>query len=347
MKKIIMALLVMALIIAVFILPAPAPSAEKPIVLKWTSHEPDAPGSTQNALKRMSKLIADKTEGRVSIRVFWGSVLGKPTDFLKMVGGVGVADGGFIIPTYHQWEIPLFAAPGLPFLTKGYKVGGLATWELYNEWPAMQEELKKVNVKLLWPFMPHPHWGCLDRPIQKFEDLKGKKMWVAGFWQQVLDTYGVINVPMAAPDAYDALQKGVISGILGMPYHTFKIFRFIEICKYLLELPFGGQPVVAQMMNLDVWNKIAPKDQKAIEEVISGMNDWYFAEVEKEEGALREFYTKQGVKHISLSPEDYAAFEKVGKDVVWNFWLKTAKGKGIPGEEFFKRYQAKVKAISK
>ena len=319
----------------------------KPIVLKWTTFEPNVKAATQESLRRMSKLIEEGTDGRVKMKIYWGSVLGKAPDFLKMVGGSGVADGAFLVTTYNQWEVPLFAAGGLPFLTKGYRVGPLATWDLYNEWPAMQEEMKKVNVKPLWIFQPHTHWAGVKEPIKTIDDLKGKKLWVAGFWQELADEIGIVNVPMIAPQAYDALQKGVIIGVMGMPYHTWRIFKYTETIKYLFELPYGGQPICAQVVNLDSWNKITPGDQKIIEGIMAGMHDWFVAEVDKEAVKLREFYKKQGVKEFSFTPEEYARIEKIGRDAVWGSWLKTAKGKGIPGEEWFSRYKAKVKAHTK
>ena len=39
--------------------------------------------------------------------------------------------------------------------------------------------------------------------------------------------------------------------------------------------------------------------------------------------------------------------EKIGREAVWGSWLETAKEKGIPGEEWFSRYKAKVKAHTK
>jgi len=345
MKKALHALFV--LVLAMGMLTFGLDASAKPIVLKWTTFEPDVPGATQNSLRRMAKLIEARTEGRVKMKIYWGSVLGKAPDFLKMVGGHGVADGAFLVTTYNQWEVPLFAAGGLPFLTKGYRVGPLATWELYNEWPAMQEELRRVNVKPLWVFMPHPHWAGVKKKINSIEELKGKKVWAAGYWQELVRALGIVNVPMIAPQAYDALQKGVIVGIIGMPYHTFKIFKYIETIKCLIEWPFGGQPVCANVINLDVWNRISPKDRKAIEEIMAGMHDWFVAEVDKEATKLRGYFKSKGVKEIRLSDEEYKRIEEIGKKVVWSSWLKTAKEKGVPGEEWFRGYREKVAKCSK
>ena len=336
-----MVILVLVLIIT------PSSSLAKSMVLKWTTFEPNTPGATQDAIRVMAKRVEERTEGRVTIKPYWGSVLGKATDFLKMVGGSGVADGGYIVTAYNQWEIPLLAASGLPYLTKGHRVGPLATQALFDEWPAMQDEIKKANVKLLWLLQPHAHWVGLKRPITAMDELKGEKYWASGFWQEYLKAVGIVNVPMTPPEAYDALQKGVIEGIIGMPYHTFKIFKWTDILKYLVEWPYGGQAMLCHVINLDEWNKISPKDQKAIEDVMAGMPEWYNNEVDQETAKLKAFYKKEGVREITLSKEEYAKNEKIGKDVIWTHWLETAKAKGVPAEEWLRRYQEKIKEVTR
>ncbi|MFH1490429.1 MAG: TRAP transporter substrate-binding protein DctP [Pseudomonadota bacterium] len=337
---------VLSLVFALVTIVAVPPSSAKPIVLKWTTFEPDVPGSTQLALKRMGDLIEQKTEGRVKIKVYWGSVLGKAPDFLKMVRA-GVADGAFLVPTYNQWEVPLFAAGGLPFLYTGHREGSEALWNLYKEWPAMQEELKKAKIKPIYFFQPHEHWTGVKDPIKTMDDLKGKKVWAAGFWQELVDALGIVNVPMIAPQAYEALQKGLITGVVGMPYHTFRIFKYTEVVKYLVKWPLGGQPVCANVIGQSAWDKISPKDQKIMEEVGAGMPAWYVDLVDKEAVKLKGFFEKQGVKEIRLPDAEYERLTKIGRDAVWSSWLKTAKQQGVPGEEWFKRYQAKLKEVQK
>ena len=344
MKRIFIALL-MILVISALVLPATALPKAKPIVLKWTSHEPNKPGSTQEALREFASLIEQKTEGRVKIKVYWGSVLGKMPDYLKMVGGTGVADGGFIVSTYHQWEIPLWAGSQLPFLTSGYEVGPKALWELYHEWPAMQEEFKKINVKPLWLMQPHPHWiGITDR-VTKLDDFKGKKLWCTSLWPKLTEQFGIINVKMSAPESYEAWQKGTIDGVWGMPYHTFRIFKYFELGKNMLPLGFaGGHPINPQAINLDVWNKISPQDQKAIEEISAKMIDRQIELTDKEKAGLDKFLKEKGIKYIEFSRKDKARLEET-RQLVWDEWLKTAKQKGTPGEEFLKRFQAKIEKL--
>lgn len=339
--------IVMAIILVgcAFVLSVPASSKAKPIVVKWTSHEPNKPGSTQLALKEFASLIEEKTQGRVKIKIYWGSVLGKMPDYLKMVGGKGVADGGFIITTYHQWEIPLWSGSQLPFLTSGYKTGPKALWELYHEWPAMQEEMKRVNVKPLWPMQPHPHQIGLKEKITKLDDFKGMKLWCTSLWPKLVEQFGIINIKMSAPESYEAWQKGTIDGVWGMPTHTFRIFKYFELGKIMIPLDFaGGHPINPQAINLDVWNKISPQDQKAIEEISAKMIDRQIELTDKEKEGLDKFLSDKGVKSIEFSPKDKARL-KEKRQVVWDEWLKTTRKKGIPGDEFLERFQSKIKNL--
>jgi len=337
---------IVSLVVAGCAKPAPGPAPAEPIVLKWATHEPNGGMCTQAVLRKFAEQVEEKTDGRVKLEIYWGAALGKLPDYLKMIGGAGVADGGFIIPTYHQWEIPLTAGTGLPFLAAGYRAGGKATWELYNEWPAMQEEWAKWNVKPLMALQAHPHWIVLKNPITTLGDLKGKKLWVAGYWQTLATYYDIVNVKMTAPESYDSLQKNMIVGVLGMPYHTLKIFKYYEPCKNFIDFEFaGGSPVNFEAINLDVWNKISPADQKAIEEICASLSDSIITDMDNEKAGLDEFFKEQGVTVIEFSPEEQAKIRDATAQLTWDDWAAICKEKGIPGEEFLERFKAKMAEV--
>lgn len=345
MKKMTVFMIALALFVAPLMMGST--SYAKPIVLKWTTFEPDVPGATTEMVRRFASLTEEKTEGRVKVKPYWGGVLGKVNDFLKMIGGSGVADGGFVVTTYSQWEVPLWAAGGLPFNWSGYRIAPQASWALYKEWPTMQEEWKKVNVKPLWAFTPHPYYLGLKKSINTMDDLKGQKITSFGYNNKIVEQFGISNITLGAPQTYDALGKGVIEGLI-LPYHTFKIFRNYEYTKYLVDFSFiGGTPMNTMAINVDVWNKILPKDQKAIEEIAAGMHDWFVAEMDKETKTLDAFYKNNGVEIIKFSPEEQARIIELCTEPVWSDWLATATKQGVPGEEFLNRYRAKISELSK
>ena len=327
--------------------PAPA----KPIELAYTLHTPPPPpeGGTadQASVEYWAQEVGKRTDGRVTIKFYYGAVLGKPTDFIKIVGGEGVADIGNIIGTYNVWGVPLFAGALQPFLTTGVDVEGRALTKLYNEWAPMREEWVKHNLKPLWWYVVDPYWLLCKKPITKLDDLKGSKVWGAGGFAEIIKKFGITQVFFPAPEAYDALQKGTLDGIV-FPYGPAKIFRYEEICKVFVDLGFaGGQTPNAQAINLDVWNKISPADQKTIEEISAGMHGKFLEFYDSERQKLRDYYDGLGITHITLSPEEQTRIRDMCSEALWTDWIAKCKEKGVPGEEFLTRYKAIVAELTK
>ena len=109
----------------------------------------------------------------------------------------------------------------------------------------------------------------------------------------------------------------------------------------------GCQTPAAQAINLDVWNKISPADQKTIEKISAGMHEWFLNYTEKDKERLNNLYKSQGVKFISFSPEEQAKIKDKCAEAVWADWVEKAEGKGIPAKEFLQRYRAAVAEVSK
>lgn len=328
----------MALFLIIFAGYAKA-ATPKPIVLKWTVHFPDSNTATEKKLKWFVSETEKRTEGRVKSKIYWGSVLGKVPDFLKMVGGKGIADVGYIIPTFVPWEIPLWASGTLPFLSKGVRAPSKAMVKLYNEWPAMQEEWKKVNCKPLGCFQTHSFYLFSKVPL---EELKGKRVTTPTAWIPIIKLYGASPISMPATEFYEALQRGVISGTT-MPLHTGRIFKFVEVVDYIYDFSFaGGGSLPTIGINIDVWNKISPQDQKVMEKVTLESMEMYMDGIEKEIELLIKGYQKKGLEVISFPPEEQQRIQSATAEKIWNDWIKMveAKGKDVPVKEFLKRYKA-------
>lgn len=324
--------------------------AANSITLNYTLHTPPPPKGGGNAdqasFEYWAKEVAAQTDGRVKCKMFYSSVLGKGPDFYKMVGGTGVADIGNIIGAYNKWTLPLFAGAMLPFLTSDMDVEWRAVQKLYNEWPPMKEEWVKWNMKPLWGFVVDPYYLVIKKEITSLDQLKGEKIWGAGGFAEILKNLGITQVFFPAPQAYEALQKRTLDGII-FPYGPISAFKYYEVAKVFVDMSFaGGQTPAAQAINLDVWNKISSKDQKTIERISAGMNDWYLNYYKNNKKNLDAFYKKQGVKIISLSPQEQKRIKDICAEKIWTNWVKTAKAKGLPAEEFLRRYRATVREMS-
>jgi TRAP-type transport system periplasmic protein len=345
----------LAILVWCLVMPAgqSAQAAAKPIELIYTLHTPAPPrpparaGVDQASFEYWAKEVETKTQGRVKVKFYYGSMLGKVTDFLRMVEGGGVAQMGNIITNYYRWELPLFNGAMLPFLTDSVDIEGRAITRLYKEWAPMREEWAKNNVKPLWWYAIDPYYLASKEKIKSLDDLRGRKIAAFGGFLDIIPKFGITNLSMPAGEVYDALQKGTLSGVI-FPYSPIKIFKFYEPCRVLVDLSFcGAQAPCAQVINLDVWKKISPEDQKTIEQISAGMHDWFVKYYEEDKSNITEFYKKENVTLISLSPEERARIRKVCAEPIMNDWVAKCKEKGVPGEEFLKRYRAIVKELTK
>lgn len=335
--------------------PKPAPAPEKTMTLKFYTHEPapppkveDQPGTARTFIWFTGE-IGKRTEGRVKVEIFWGETLGKANDALKIVGG-GVAQMGMFSTANYPWDVPLTAGgPTLPFLTQGVRQAPRATRALYNEWPAMEAEWTKWNVKVLFFGCPGTYWLWMkwDKPINKLDDLKGAKVKSQYEYPKIFDAFGLINVNMSSAEVYEAISKGVLNGSL-MPFSPTRSWGFHEVAKKAIDFTFaGGQSNVPIGVNIDTWNQISPKDQKIILDLAAEGTDYFAKTVEESEKLTAEFFKSQGVQFIYFSPEEQARIKNTTAEKIWATWLQTAKDRGVPGDEFMARYKPIVEKVIK
>ena len=71
------------------------------------------------------------------------------------------------------------------------------------------------------------------------EDLKGMKIRGTGTSIKVVEALGATPVAMPQPETYDALQKGVVDGLVS-PIETLKGWKFAEVIKSTTE-NFGSK----------------------------------------------------------------------------------------------------------
>ena len=330
--------------------PCGAEKEQKSMVLSYTLHWAPPPkgggANDQASIVHWTKEIERQTEGRIKFKIFYSSVLGKVTDFAKMVGGVGVADVGNIIAAYTQWQLPLYAGTMNPFLTTGIDVQARAITKLYNEWAPMRDEWTKLNLKPLWFYVIDPYRLIIKKEITSLDDLQGKKIWGGGGYAEVMKRYRITPVFFPPSQVYEAMQKGTIDGLF-FPYGPISFFKFHEVGRVFIDMTFiGCQTPAAEAINLDVWNKISPADQRTIENISAGMHDFFLDYTKKDEKRLADFFKNEGVKVITFSPEEQARIRDRCAEEVLADWVSKAEKQGAPAREFMKRYKAIVKELS-
>ena len=296
-----------------------------------------------------AKEVERRTGGKVKISLHYGGSLASHREMVKLVGSGAVDMGDSVWAPYNPRVFPLHTVSDGPVIWSKRPVALMhAGIQLEKEFPEVEAENTKVNLKrLTWQGAGISNLIVRSKPIRKVEDLKGLQIRTAGKFLQppLVKAVGAVPVFVPFPAVYDSLQKGMFEGATGT-MGLFMGFKLYEVCKYIIEIGFGGDPGQGIMMNLDLYNSL-PADVKQVMMKLSEEWPKIFVEkfavpdYKKSLGVLK----KQGVEIIVFPDaelEKWKALQPMEKHV--EPWVKaTAKGSGLSEDRvktIMKRYMA-------
>ena len=149
--------------------------------------------------------IEKASGGTIKISVFPSEQLGKAFDHYDMARD-GIADVTYVNPGYQPGRFPIVGAGELPFLFSDGKKGTLAL----NEWYRKYAPTEMKDTKLCFAFIHDP--GALHgkKKILLPGDLNGLKVRPAqSTIGEMVTMFGGTNVQASAPEARDAIERGV------------------------------------------------------------------------------------------------------------------------------------------
>jgi tripartite ATP-independent transporter DctP family solute receptor len=164
-------------------------------------------------LERMKASVEKRSAGKLQVRIFPGSQLGKDEDVLEQArAGANVAvlvDGGRLAPFVKE-----FGILGAPYLVDNYdQVLKLQATPVFRDWV---EKLRKASnhqvLSFNW-FQGHRHL-LTNVPVKTPADLKGIRMRTPGapVWLETVRALGATPTGMPWSEVYSALQTKVIDG---------------------------------------------------------------------------------------------------------------------------------------
>jgi len=300
----------------------PSYAQEKAVTLNFASF---FPGENRVSLlmDQWGKEVEKRTNGRVKMTYFAGGTLAPAAQIYQAVVK-GIADIGLSFMGYTWGRFPLSEVIEQPI---GYKSGYMGT-KLANEFYKKFKPKEYDDTKVLFLHTSPPHLLFTKKPVNTLEDLRGLKIRTNS---PVAKALGAVQVGMPMSDAYDALSKGVVQGIIG-PYEPMKGFRLAEVVNHSIEYGsafVGGAFVV---MNKGKWNAFPADIQKTIEEMdveyiekIGRLWDDYDKEA-------KDYFIEKGGKIIVLPRAEADRWAKAVRPVLDDY-LKDMKSKGLPGDE--------------
>ncbi|AFM27178.1 TRAP transporter substrate-binding protein [Desulfomonile tiedjei] len=319
-------LLMVLLTTALTVLGGHSPGHSKTFELTYSIFFPATHGHSLLATE-WAKEVEKRTNGAVKINMFPGATL-TPAD--QCYDGVvkGISDIGMSVLSYTKGRFPLSEVIDLPLgYTKGIQVTRLCN-AFYDKFKPKEFD----DVKVMYLHGHGPGIFHTKKPVEKMEDLKGMKIRCSGTSAKVVAALGATPVAMPQNECYDALQKGVVDGVVS-PIETLKGWKFAEVIKSTTQ-NFGSAYTLGffVVMNKKKWESLPKEVQQTIEQINKEWIDKTGNGWDSFDEIGTEFTLSKGNKIIPLSKEEDARWAKTVSPVL-DEYVAAMKAKGLPGEE--------------
>ena len=213
------------------------------------------------------KEIEKQSEGRVKIIYYPGGTITKAP---KVFDGVtmGLSDIGMSNLAYTRGRFPVMEALDLPFGNPSGWVSTNLANDFYRKFKP--KEFDKVHVLYFHSCGPNIIYTS-KKQVKTLEDLKGLTIRGTGRIADTVEALGATARPISMPEAYEALSRGVIEGVMG-PMEMLKGWRTADVTKFATNCwQVGNVYTFYVVMNKNKWNSF-PNDIKQIFETVS--NQW-------------------------------------------------------------------------
>ncbi|MFV0245737.1 MAG: TRAP transporter substrate-binding protein [Qingshengfaniella sp.] len=231
--------------------------------LKFASFTAPQHTITYSVIEKLNEILTEATDGDVTVRGYYGGELGAgPAEqYVRVVQGVADLSWGLPGYTSSQFgktmiaELPAAVPPGMT----GYEV----LWNAFDGY--LKPEFPAATPVALWTSEPNI-LIMKDHDIRTPADLAGLKVRVAGSTAaDVASALGATPVQMPMTEVYNALQTGLIDGVI-TGASTLSDFRLDEVANsYTLGVPLGRLTMFT-IMSQKSYDGLSDVAKKAIDD---------------------------------------------------------------------------------
>lgn len=284
----------------------------------------DYPGQYGQAVM-LAQAVKERTNGKFDIKVYPAGALFKANEApdavkngaVEMIGSVGAYQSGMIPEALFEYS--------LPYGTKNAAEGA----KVLND-PAYMDVLRKAyakqNMYLLGLSSISSNNYMTKFPINKLEDLKGKKITAIGSSAQLVAAQEGVAVNLAQAERYTALQRGTVEGAV-FPGYGGITYKFFEVCKYQSWPALCTVTACDFVVNMDSWKSLPKEYQDVLQDEMNKLSKYTFEESGPalEKIARTEGEKQFGIKNIDLSDAEFAKFRE-GSKPVWDSMASKSEG---------------------
>lgn len=292
------------------------------VELKLADVLPDS-HSWNIAAEGFAKEVAEKTDGRVMIKVFAGGQLGDENTLVQGLQ-IGSVQMGIIGCGSFQPVEPKFGIVELPYAWSS-RENAYAAYD-GKLGAALEEAAQQHHLKILsWWENGFRHITNNRGPINTPEDLRDLKIRVTPDKMR-LDAFtalGASPAPLAFSELYSALQQGVFNAQEN-PLAIIDGSSLYEVQDYLSLTGHIWGPACLTISDTS-WTRLSPEDQVVVQEAADHWRDEQRAMMQEADAGLIDKLKSAGMQ---VNEVDVAPFKEAVQDV-WKTY------KPVYGEDLF------------
>lgn len=253
--------IILAAVCAAFVTAGSVDAQVREQAFRWTTANPEGHPIVVGGHK-FADLVAQKSGGKMTIKVFAGGVLGGDVQVLSAVQG-GTIDMASMNSGILQGQIKEYAIVDFPFLFNDPKeadavLDGPVGKVLADKLP------EKGLVHLAYFDLGFRHLTNSKRPIKAADDIAGLKIRViqSPIYIDTFSALGANPVPMAFTEVYTALEQKSIDGQEN-PFTVIEANKFQEVQKYLTGTRHMYNPQ-SMFISKKTWDRLNKDEQQVL-----------------------------------------------------------------------------------
>ena len=284
-------------------------------------------------MERWADEVEKRTQGKVKIRTCPGGTLLGAKNMLEGVTA-GTADIGNFAMSYQPGRFPVAEAVDLYHGFTSAKVASLVLLDLVDKY--QPEEFEKV--KILTLFTCPPTNLMTKSPVKSLQELKGMELRVAGTSAEILKLLGGTPVAMPQSETPEALQKGVVKGIVS----SREILQDFKFAAYTPNATLVDLPVVsfAVVMNKAKWEALPADIQQVMNDLVREQAEWTGAYVDAHVAEALAWSEKEyQLQQFRLPPTEQERIATLLAPLT-NVYIRKVSAQGLDGEQIVQDVQA-------
>lgn len=320
----------------------PTPASAQSATLRFSHWLPPVHVVSKTGIVPWTESVKKASGGTLTIQIFPAQQLGQAKDHYDMAKD-GVADITFLNPGYQAGRFPVAGAAELPFLISDAAVAS----EVFHKWYAKYAEKEMPEVKVCHVFLFAPGALHSKKPIKVPADMKGVKGRAAqATLARTFALLGGSSVPVAAPEAREALERGVVE-LMTAPWGSMlRPWNLDKAVQYTLDMSFYSG-VLIDAINKAAYDKLSPAHKKVIDEHCTP--EWSkkiaMGWAENEKKGYAEL-TAQKTRTVHVPTKDELKLWHDAMAPITDQWKKSVSDRGVDADAALKELKSALKAAN-